>query len=123
MEVIRLVGDADAGEAEVRFAATDPVFAGHFPDDPVLPGVVLIDSAVEIVARATRRAWRLERVASIKFSNVVRPGQIVGFAFQVAPAGEGTANIRVSGRWFHDTTKVAELVFTAAAHESAGDPV
>ena len=79
MEMLQLAVRAGTGETRVRFAGTDPVFAGHFPQAPVLPGVVLIDSAVEIVSRILQQPMRLERLANVKFCSVVAPDEEIGF--------------------------------------------
>ena len=34
-------------------APDHPAFAGHFPGTPILPGVVLLDSALQAIAAAT----------------------------------------------------------------------
>ena len=31
-------------EATTSFAADDPIFAGHFPDNPLVPGVILTEA-------------------------------------------------------------------------------
>ena len=121
MEVIRLTPGVAAGEARVRFAGTDPVFVGHFPHAPVLPGVVLIDAAVEIVSRVMQQPLRLERLASVKFCSAVLPDEELGFTFKAAPADGDSGRVKVSGRWFRDADKIAELVFTAAPSARGGD--
>ena len=34
-----------------------PAFAGHFPGTPILPGVVLLDTALQAIASANPRNW------------------------------------------------------------------
>jgi len=49
-------------------------FAGHFPEFPVLPGAVLLDEALEVIARAHGIDLTQWRIVSAKFLDAVRPG-------------------------------------------------
>ena len=51
---------------DVIFIGSDhPSLAGHFPDNPVVPGALVIDEIVAIVER--HRQWRICGVARVKF--------------------------------------------------------
>ncbi len=67
-----------------------PALPGHFPGNPLVPAVVLIDHASE----AAREALALGPLAAIlraKFLAPIRPGEVVHLAF--APRGEGVVSI------------------------------
>jgi len=51
-----------------------PSFAGHFPKFPVLPGAVLLDVALQVIRRERGIDLTQWRIASVKFLDVVRPG-------------------------------------------------
>jgi 3-hydroxyacyl-[acyl-carrier-protein] dehydratase len=56
-----------------RIAADHPVLAGHFPGNPVVPGVVMLDRVA-----AALEAWRNQRVAEfpqVKFLLPLLPDQ------------------------------------------------
>lgn len=72
-----------------------PVFAGHFPGAPVLPGAALIDWAVQQLASATRQAFDC---AQAKFPRAAQPGDVLhlritpsatGFAFVISTDDAG----------------------------------
>ncbi|MGE5540450.1 MAG: acyl-CoA synthetase [Gemmatimonas sp.] len=78
-----LVSHVSAADAlhELSLPADHPVFRGHFPGRPVLPGVAQIDWAVRLAARA----WGLPEVArdfQVKFRNVIPPGVPVALALR-----------------------------------------
>jgi 3-hydroxyacyl-[acyl-carrier-protein] dehydratase len=54
-----------------------PSFAGHFPKFPVLPGAVLLDEALRAIQRARGIDLKEWRVVSVKFLEVVRPGDVL----------------------------------------------
>jgi 3-hydroxyacyl-[acyl-carrier-protein] dehydratase len=47
-----------------------PCYAGHFPGNPVVPGVLLLELVVEALGRGAPRA-----VTTVKFHRVLRPGE------------------------------------------------
>lgn len=65
---------ADRIRAVVPVAADHPSFAGHFPDHPVLPGVVLLDEVVAAAERHLARPLEQVEVKVAKFHAPVAPG-------------------------------------------------
>lgn len=65
------------GAAEGRYLFTEGFagFAGHFPGFPILPAVVQLLTAVELVGETKGRRHRLVAVQDAKFLNPVFPGQ------------------------------------------------
>ena len=51
-----------------------PAFTGHFPGTPILPGVVLLDMALQIIAKTSGIALDLCEIGSVKFLSPARPG-------------------------------------------------
>ena len=51
-----------------------PAFAGHFPGTPILPGVVLLDSALHAIAAATGISLDTCEISSVKFLSPASPG-------------------------------------------------
>ena len=61
----------------LRIAPNHPAFAGHFPAQPLLPGVTLLAEVLEAVLAEpalAARIGRAPRIASTKFLAPVRPG-------------------------------------------------
>src|SRR5262245_50685410 len=51
-----------------------PAFDGHFPGDPILPAVAIIEKTVETIREVSGLPQvRLERIKNAKFLNIVRP--------------------------------------------------
>lgn len=58
-----------------------PCYSGHFPGNPVVPGVLLLDLVVEALGRGSPSA-----VTSVKFHRVLKPGE----SFELAWKSAGT---------------------------------
>ena len=53
---------------------THPSLPGHFPGDPIVPGVVLLDRVVDAIEAAHGPLRRL-RLPQVKFLQPLRPGE------------------------------------------------
>jgi len=68
--------DAEHFQGLLYVDAGLPLFAGHFPDNPILPGVVQIDWAVSIAQEmfAAAAEQHFSGMSRIKFRAPVQPG-------------------------------------------------
>lgn len=74
--------------AERTFDAGEPFFAGHFPDYPVVPGVILVEALAQTLAYLALRAnpgqiVLLTGVDECRIRRQVRPGETVRFEVEV----------------------------------------
>jgi 3-hydroxymyristoyl/3-hydroxydecanoyl-(acyl carrier protein) dehydratase len=60
-------------EFDLRVDSDHPSLAGHFPGDPVVPGVLLIDRMQQALLRLTGR--ELVQLKQVKFTSALRPGE------------------------------------------------
>ncbi|MGA9422779.1 MAG: hydroxymyristoyl-ACP dehydratase [Rhodanobacteraceae bacterium] len=59
--------------APLCMAASHPSLPGHFPDDPVVPGVVLLDAVAALLERDGY--GRIAHIVVVKFQAPLRPEQ------------------------------------------------
>ncbi|HVR51313.1 MAG TPA: hypothetical protein VMS38_16360 [Pseudorhodoferax sp.] len=74
----------------LRIPVDHPAFAGHFPGQPLLPGVALLAEVLEAVladAALAARVGPAPRLANVKFLAPVRPG--AELAIQLDATGRG----------------------------------
>jgi 3-hydroxymyristoyl/3-hydroxydecanoyl-(acyl carrier protein) dehydratase len=64
--------------------ADHPALPGHFPGNPVVPGVILLDHATTAILTA-HPGHRLAALPHIKFLRPVRPGDTVTIAYAATP--------------------------------------
>jgi 3-hydroxymyristoyl/3-hydroxydecanoyl-(acyl carrier protein) dehydratase len=74
-------------------AANHPAYSGHFPGQPVLPGVVLLDAALHELGCPGK--WE---VSSTKFQSAVRPGEALTLEHERLPNGSVRFAIRTTDR-------------------------
>ncbi|MEI6035230.1 MAG: 3-hydroxyacyl-ACP dehydratase FabZ family protein [Verrucomicrobiae bacterium] len=62
---------------EKTFAPDEPMFAGHFPGCPIVPGVILAEALAQVagIAGASDRGFLLSAIRSMKFPSPARPGE------------------------------------------------
>ena len=66
---------AEMASRHVAVEPDHPAFAGHFPGQPVLPGVVLLGEVLELLLREAPSALGPQPcVSAVKFLAPVRPG-------------------------------------------------
>jgi 3-hydroxyacyl-[acyl-carrier-protein] dehydratase len=82
----------------MEISAEHPAFAGHFPKFPVLPGAVLIDAALSAIAAAHGLDLRQWHLASVKFLDMVRPGDVLSLEHGGPVNGSIRFTIRVADR-------------------------
>jgi 3-hydroxyacyl-[acyl-carrier-protein] dehydratase len=83
------------------FAESDPMFCGHFPGDPIVPGVILTEALAQlagIVAGKTGRALRLAAIKSMKFPSAARPGEQIALTARLSGAVGGLVQCAVEAR-------------------------
>ena len=61
---------------EHQFLPGEPYFKGHFPGNPVVPGVVIIDTVLGYLTGEDAGA-QVEAIPKIKFTEPVLPGQLL----------------------------------------------
>ncbi len=73
-------------------------FAGHFPDAPVLPGVLQVQWALALAAPRLGIAPRCREMEALKFQRLLRPGDEVELELRLdAPRGKLHFAYRIDG--------------------------
>ena len=68
----------ESGEHELfvlALAVEDLCFQGHFPDNPIVPGVVQVDWAIRFGQEAFGPLGDFQGIMNLKFMDLTRPGE------------------------------------------------
>ena len=74
-----------SAECTTSFDADDPMFAGHFPGNPLVPGVILTEALAQTAGIAAasgytdedRPLFLLSAIRGMKFQCAARPGELI----------------------------------------------
>lgn len=102
----------------------EPYFAGHFPEEPVMPGVLIVEALAQTGAVAILSQPEFQgktayfaAINSAKFKGKVTPGDVLTLETEIikvkGPIGVGTAKAYVDGK----LVVQAELTFAIGSAE------
>jgi len=83
MEIVFLDAAAGRAEADVCFAPKAPVFAGHFPDRPVVPGFVWLETGLILAKTLLSEKVTLRKILSARFKKSLGPDEIARIELDV----------------------------------------
>ena len=71
--IIKLENDGQNAEISLIFPKNSNFFKGHFPDFPILPGVVQLFFAKEFARDIFNLNFVPQKVKKVKFSSIIKP--------------------------------------------------
>jgi len=92
---------------EFRFGGDDPVFAGHFPAYPLLPGVFQLEMTRAAAEWALQCSLVLREISKAKFQRPILPAEIVRMELKWSEAAgliRARAGFSVAGQRAGETT-------------------
>ncbi|MDE2202798.1 MAG: AMP-binding protein [Burkholderiaceae bacterium] len=88
----------DASAMRFSIPPDHPALPGHFPGHPIVPGVVLLDHALQRIGAALGRSFDACKISSAKFLSPAAPGDQLDVAFDTAASGTIRFTIRMGDR-------------------------
>lgn len=79
--------------AQMKIPVDHPSLAGHFPGNPVVPAVVLLDCVAQALSAALGHAVTLSGIPSAKFLSPLAPGEEFSVELQIE-TGRNSARFR-----------------------------
>jgi 3-hydroxymyristoyl/3-hydroxydecanoyl-(acyl carrier protein) dehydratase len=97
---------------ELSFDTDCPVFAGHFPGRPLLPGIFQIEIARLLAERIRGTSLHIREISRSKFSRAILPGETVRVTVKISVTEPPTvrATFTTAGWPAGETLLVVEAV-------------
>ena len=86
---------------EFRFPASDPVFAGHFPNRPILPGIFQLEMTRMAAEWSLEARLSIREIAKAKFLRPILPDETVRLVLKLTESDgswQARAGFFVNGR-------------------------
>ena len=80
--VNRHLVDDEQWRLMIKFNTSHPVFDGHFPDHPIVPGACLVQIAQELTSVLRQEPIRFAKISNLKFRQPIVPSMEVVFVIQ-----------------------------------------
>lgn len=81
---------------KVRINGKHTIYKVHFPNNPITPGVCLVQMATELLQTVNGQQLQLSGIPKIKYRNVVKPYDDPWFEFSNIVMNENECRMRVS---------------------------
>ena len=93
---------------KVRVPADSPWFCGHFPGEPILPGIAQLGMVFDAIRRAADRKLAIQSVSRVRFKQTIRPDDHL----KILAARRGEEAESYSFRILHEEEVVCSGVMT-----------
>jgi hypothetical protein len=122
-----------AVSARAETPADSPWFSGHFPGEPILPGIAQLHMALEALRKATPEGFRLIGVRRVRFKQIIRPEEVVTVLVKPESGGKQAAGKaaetgRAPTRWSFqikrndDIACMGALILESLENRQEGEP-
>jgi 3-hydroxymyristoyl/3-hydroxydecanoyl-(acyl carrier protein) dehydratase len=65
--------DSKEISADIQVPPNSPWFCGHFPGEPILPGIAQLGMVLDAINRSGNRNIKISSVSRVRFKQIIRP--------------------------------------------------
>ena len=105
-EIISVEGNQSHFSAVIEFNPAHEIFKGHFPGNPVVPGVCMVQIIKDLLKKILDKDFTMKQASHLKFLAIVNPNENKTLNIDMAILKDDTEGLVVSGSF-----NKGELVF------------
>jgi 3-hydroxyacyl-[acyl-carrier-protein] dehydratase len=117
IDAVEVVVPGESARCVKTFPPEEPFFRGHFPGDPLVPGVILAEALAQtagLAAGQPGRGFRLTAIKAMKFPGAVRPAETIELRARKVAAVGGLWQFEVDARVGDRTVASGVVVLSEA---------
>ena len=107
-EIVSESVDSNRAELEIRVPSDLMYLQGHFPDEPVLPGVVQVHWAIEFASQRFDLKPDFKAIEGLKFHRIIEPETSIRLVIEY---DEAASKLRFSYTSGDDTCSQGRVLF------------
>jgi 3-hydroxyacyl-[acyl-carrier-protein] dehydratase len=96
--------------AEVELRADCPWFDGHFPGNPLLPGVAQLAMVEELLRPTLPAGWSMKRIDRTRFKRVIQPAE------RLVVKATRASDAPTESRWDFEVSSAGQLACTGVLY-------
>ena len=81
--------------ASVEMTQDSPWFSGHFPGEPILPGVAQLGMVFDAIRQSSNQSLKISGVSRVRFKQIVRPNDRLQIMAKPVEGNSGAYSFRM----------------------------
>jgi 3-hydroxyacyl-[acyl-carrier-protein] dehydratase len=111
-----------SGEGEYKIRGDEPFLRGHFPGEPIFPGVLLVEAAAQlagVVAQSDPKIpplknLKLTALRNVKILGKAKPGEMISFEAKITGRLGNLVQAQATAKAANKTILTAELTLSGS---------
>ncbi len=91
-------------QAQVEINPNHDIFSGHFPEKPIVPGVMQQQIVKEILSKSLNKELETIKISNMKFLALIEPNKLNKLNVKIKITDNDSDKIKIDAKIFNDKT-------------------